>query len=98
MVNRMRASAALSVVAANQTAAATPSLAERIGRLQAQARNLAREHIAALETAMTEVERLSGEIADGGEAYPVGVREVARRLAAECEASSATIKAIAGRT
>lgn len=97
MVNRMRASAALSVVAGNQTATA-PSLAERIGRLQAQARNLAREHVAALEAAMAEVERLSAEIADGGEAYPVGVREIARRLAADCEASGNTIKALAGRT
>lgn len=98
MVNRMRASAALSVVAANQAAVAAPSLAERIGRLQAQAKNLAREHIAALEAAMAEVERLAGEIADGGEAYPVGVREIARRLGADCEASGATIKAIAGRS
>ena len=98
MVNRMRASAALSVVAGNQTATAAPTLAERIGRLQAQARNLAREHIAALEAAMAEVERLSGEIADGGEAYPVGVREIARRLAAECEASGNTIKVLAGRS
>ena len=47
---------------------------------------------------MAEVERLSGEIADGGEAYPVGVREIARRLAAECEASGNTIKALAGRS
>lgn len=47
---------------------------------------------------MAEVERLSGEIADGGEAYPVGVREIARRLSAECEASGNTIKALAGRT
>lgn len=98
MVNRMRASAALSVVAASQTTAATPSLAERIERLQTQARNLARDHIAALENAVAEVERLSGEIADGGEAYPVGVREIARRLAAECEASGNTIKALAGRS
>ena len=51
-----------------------------------------------LEAAMAEVERLSGEIADGGEAYPVGVREIARRLAAECEAGGNTIKALAGRS
>lgn len=97
MVNRMRASAALSVVADNQAAAAAPTVADRIRRLQAQARNLAREHISALETAMAEVERLSTEIADGGEAYPVGVREIARRVAADCEANGNTIKALAGR-
>lgn len=91
----MRNTAALSVVADIQTAA--PSVADRIKRLQAQARNLAREHIKALEAALADVERLSAEIAEGGEAYPVGVREIARRLAGECEASSNTIKAIAGR-
>ena len=97
MVNRMRASAALSVVAGHQAAAAAPSLADRIGRLQAQARSLAREHIAALEAAMAEVERLSGEIADGGEAYPVGVRDIARRMAEECEMKVQTLEAIASR-
>ena len=91
----MRASSALSVVADNQTAA--PSVADRIKRLQAQAKSLAREHVMALEAALAEVERLSAEIAVGGEAYPVGVREVARRLADECEASGNTIKALAGR-
>ena len=99
MVTRMRASTALSVVADTQTAvAAAPSVADRIRRLQAQAKNLAREHIAALETAIAEVERLSAEVADGGEAYPVGVREVARRMAADCEANGNTIRALAGRS
>ena len=90
----MRNPAALTVVAQ----AATPSVAERIQRLQAQARNLARDHIKALEDALADVERLSAEIAGGGEAYPVGVREIARRLADQCETSSATIKALAGRS
>jgi hypothetical protein len=94
---KMRASAALSVVADNQSAPA-PSVAERIKRLQAQAKSLARDHIKALETALLDVERLSAEIADGGEAYPVGVREIARRLNAECAASGDTIKALAGRS
>ena len=35
MVNRMRASAALSVVAGHQAAAAAPSLADRIGLMEA---------------------------------------------------------------
>lgn len=94
----MRASAALSVVADNQAGATAPSVAERIKRLQAQAKSLARDHIKALEAALLDVERLSAEIADGGEAYPVGVREIARRLNAECAASGDTIKALAGRS
>ena len=92
----------LSVVADNSADPARPAapndLSERIRRLQAEAKSLAREHIHALERALLEVERLSAEIADGGEAYPVGVREIARRLGADCEASGNTIKALAGRT
>ncbi len=92
----MRTSAALSVVAENQVPTGQ-SVADRIRLLQTQARALARDHIEALESALLQVERLSAEIADGGEAYPVGVREVARRLAEDCEASGNTLKAIAGR-
>ena len=92
----------LSVVADNSADPARPAapndLSERIRRLQAEAKSLAREHIHALERALLEVERLSAEIADGGDAYPVGVREIARRLADQCETSSATIKALAGRS
>lgn len=92
----MRTSAALSVVAENQ-APTGQSVADRIRLLQTQARALARDHVGALESALAQVERLSAEIAEGGEAYPVGVREVARRLAEDCEASSNTLKAIASR-
>jgi len=92
----VRTSAALSVVAGN-IAPAGQGVAERIRLLQQEARALARDHIQALENALAQVERLSAEIADGGEAYPVGVREVARRLAEDCEASGNTLKAIAGR-
>ncbi|HEY9235812.1 MULTISPECIES: hypothetical protein [Phenylobacterium] len=92
----MRTSAALSVVAVNQIQAG-PSVADQIRLLQAQAKALARDQIGALETALLQVERLSAEIANGGEAYPVGIREIARRLAEDCEASGNTLKAIAGR-
>ena len=91
----------LSVVADNSAEKTKPlpsgDLSERIRRLQAEAKNLAREHIKALEAAIIEVERLSSEIADGGDAYPVGVREVARRIAEDCEARGNTIQVLAGR-
>ena len=73
------------------------SLSERIRRLQAEARNLAREHIMALQTALVTVERLAGEIAEGGEAYPPGVRDIARRLIEDCEARVQTLEAISKR-
>lgn len=103
MVSQMRTSTALSVVADNSdngakaSASAGTNLSDRIRRLQAEAKVLAREHIQALESALLQVERLSSEIAGGGEAYPVGVREVARRIAEDCEARGNTIQVLAGR-
>lgn len=73
------------------------SLSARIRALQEEARGLAREHIVALEAALVEVERLAAEIAAGGDAYPAGVRDIARRLAEDCELKAQTIEAISGR-
>lgn len=73
------------------------ALSVRIRALQAEAKGLAREHITALEVAMTDVERLAAEIADGGEAYPAGVRDMARRIAEDCGLKVATIEAITER-
>ena len=65
---------------------AEPDLpADRIRRLQNEARTLAREHIELLVSAPAEVSRLSGEIAEGGDFYPVGVRELSRRLAEDSD-------------
>ena len=51
----------------------------------------------ALQTALVTVERLAGEIAEGGEAYPPGVRDIARRLIEDCEARVQTLEAITKR-
>jgi hypothetical protein len=72
-------------------------LSARIRALQAEARGLAREHIFALESAMGQVERLAAEIAGGGDAYPAGVRDIARRVAEDCGLKVATIEAITER-
>jgi hypothetical protein len=74
------------------------SPADRIRRLQNEARTLAREHIEQLVSALGEVTRLSGEIADGGELYPVGARELSRRLAEDCGHHILTLTAIVDRT
>jgi inorganic triphosphatase YgiF len=93
-----------SVVADNATMDAATAqvrvgaLSERVKRLQAEAKALAREHVQALEDALAEVERLSAEIAEGGEAYPPGVRDIARRLVEECESRVQTLEAIVSRT
>jgi CRP-like cAMP-binding protein len=73
------------------------SPADRIRRLQAETRTLAREHIEMLAQALTEVSRLAGEIAGGGEAYAVGARELSRRLADEANAQALTLTAIIDR-
>lgn len=74
------------------------SPADRIRRLQHEARSLAREHIEMLAAALQEVSRLSSEIADGGELYPVGARELSRRLAEDSNKHALTLTAIVDRT
>ena len=70
---------------------------DRIRRLQHEAKSLAREHVELLAATLTEVSRLSGEIADGGELYPVGARELSRRLTDESNQQALTLTAIVDR-
>lgn len=70
----------------------------RVRRLQAEAKGLAREHVKGLSAAICEVERMAAEIAEGGDAYPAGVRDVARRFAEDAEARVQTIEAIMARS
>ena len=71
---------------------------ERVKRLQMEARALAVEQVEALERVLLEASRMAREIADGGEAYPVGARELAGRLSADLPAKAETLKAIVGRS
>lgn len=71
--------------------------AERVKRLQMEARALAVEQVEALERALNDAAALAREIAEGGDAYPVGARELAGRLAADLPAKGETLKAIVGR-
>ena len=97
-------SPSLSVVADNDVktaAAAAPkseTVAQRVRRLQHEAKQLAKDHIKALGAAIVDVETLAAEIAEGGEAYPPGVRDLARRLVEDCEARVQTLEAIVART
>ncbi len=72
--------------------------AERIRRMQSNAKALAREQIAAMTEAMLEVARMAEEVSSGGEAYPVGVRELASRLKGDLENQSKSIEALLMRT
>ena len=86
-------------VVSNLTDSAAPveSVAQKVRRLQVEAASLAREQVLTLEHALAEVTRLSVEIADGGEAYPVGAREIARRLAEDAEAAAKNLELILAR-
>lgn len=77
---------------------APETTAERVKRLQAEARALAVEEIERLERLLREAGEAAKAIAAGGDAYPVGARELGSRLAEDLPAKAETLKAIAGRT
>ncbi|MHB8528657.1 MAG: hypothetical protein ACYC8V_03985 [Caulobacteraceae bacterium] len=74
------------------------SLGERIRRLQAEAQDLARGQIGTLCAALSDVGRLAAEICEGGEAYPVGARELCRRLTEEAAFQARTLSVIMDRS
>lgn len=73
------------------------TVSERVRRLQTEARQLAGEHVKELKDAMSDLQRLAGEIAAGGDAYAPGIRDVARRLVEDMESRVQTIEAINAR-
>jgi hypothetical protein len=72
--------------------------ADRVKRLQLEARALAVEQVEALEKLLLQASDMAREIADGGDAYPVGARELAGRLASDLPAKAQTLKAVASRS
>ena len=76
---------------------APESTTERVKRLQLEARALAIEQVEALEAALIKAANMAKDIAEGGEAYPVGAREIASRLMADLPLKAETIKTIVSR-
>lgn len=76
---------------------APETTAERVKRLQMEAHALALEEIEQLEKLLLQAADKAREIADGGDAYPVGAREIASRLAADLPTKAETIKTIVHR-
>ena len=70
---------------------------ERIRRLQQNAKALAHEQVLALTSTMDQLAAMAAEIAAGGEAYPVGVREICERMSEEMGPRAMTIRALADR-
>jgi hypothetical protein len=71
---------------------------QRVQRLQVEAHMLAREQIEILDRDLNALALRAAEIADGGDAYPVGVRELCSRLADDLAQQAQTITAIMERT
>lgn len=69
----------------------------RARRLLAEAKAAALEHTAALESALEAVASLSADICEGGDAYPVGVRELSRQLADDTVSRMQTLSSILNR-
>jgi predicted regulator of Ras-like GTPase activity (Roadblock/LC7/MglB family) len=82
-----------SIRAASQ-ASSSGTLVERMARLRADANIVAAEHTDAFLQALADAAALAEQIAGGGEAYSVGVREVARRTHGELTAKVLSLRAI----
>lgn len=78
-------------------AAKTERPALRIRRLQEEARTVARQQVQSFEEALQEVSAMAEEIALGGDAYPVGVRQIAEQLATELPGKMQTMQALRAR-
>ena len=74
------------------------SPSSRAKRLLAEAKAAALEHTAALEGALEAVASLSTEVSEGGDAYPVGVRELSRQLKDDTVSRLQTLNAILNRS
>jgi hypothetical protein len=68
---------------------------QKVRRLQEEAKQLAKEQIAEFEFLLDATTRMAQEIADGGDVYPIGAREVCRRLAEELPRALQTLKVVA---
>ncbi|ADU12358.1 hypothetical protein [Asticcacaulis excentricus] len=77
------------------TISARESRTQRVRRLQEEAKSLAREQISELEILIDATAKMAHEIAEGGEAYPVGARELSRRLADELPRTLQTLRIVA---
>jgi hypothetical protein len=68
--------------------------AQRLHRLQLETHKLAREQIEILDRDLKAMAQRVAEIADGGDVFPVGVRELCSRLADDLTLQSQSLMAI----
>lgn len=73
------------------------TLNERMERLRQDASGLAHEHATALLRSLEDAAALAEQVAGGGEAYQVGVREIARRTLVDIRASALNLRSLVER-
>ena len=73
------------------------SPAARAINLYAEARQAAFEQVRVLELGLATVVALAGEIAEGGDVYPAGVRDLCRRMGEDLALRTQTLSALASR-
>ena len=69
-----------------------PSLGSRLAALLGEARAAARQHVGELDEALARVVALAGDVAEGGAAYPVGVRSLCRHLTVTAETQQRALR------
>jgi hypothetical protein len=74
------------------------ALYERIQHLRAETRSLVLEHVGRLQESLLRTQQIADEVADGGDVYPPGVRELACRLRETAAAKAQTLAAIMARS
>ena len=97
----MAATHLIAVPSANDAPRSTTqpeSGAHRIRLLQEQARGLAREEVSLLVQDISALAAHAAEMADGGESYPAGVRELTTRIAEELGMHMKVLQAIMDRS
>ena len=70
------------------------STAQRVKRLQNEARMLAREEVERLDRDLRKLADQANTIADGGEAYPAGIRELAGRIGVDTAQRANILRAL----
>lgn len=67
---------------------------QRVRRLQEEAKALAREQIVEFEFLLDAAAKMAHEIAEGGDVYSIGAREICRRMAEELPRTLQTLQVI----
>jgi hypothetical protein len=74
------------------------TIAQRIKRLQEEARLLAREEVERLDRDLRRLADQAKTIADGGDAYPAGIRDLASRISVDTAQRAEILKALLERS